>query len=95
MTRRLEPVRLDRTGNRITADFGENLTGWTPCGETSAYLLYRNDNWVPMGFTYDHYITQEQFESVPEEERARVLMRALLLEEDQIERLGDLLDPLP
>lgn len=26
--RRLEPVRLDRTGNRITADFGENLTGW-------------------------------------------------------------------
>ena len=33
----------------------EDLTGWTACGETSAYLLYRNDNWVPMGFTYDYY----------------------------------------
>ena len=74
---------------------GENLTGWTPCGETSAYLLYRNDNWVPMGFTYDYYITEDQFGSVPEEERARVLMRAVLLDEDQIERLDGLLQPLP
>lgn len=74
---------------------GENLTGWIPCGETSAYLLYRNDNWVPMGFTYDYYITEDQFGSVPEEERARVLMRAVLLDEDQIERLDGLLQPLP
>ena len=73
----------------------EDLTGWTACGETSAYLFYRNDNWVPMGFTYDYYLTQEQFESVPEEERARVLMRAVLLDEDQIRRLDGLLEPLP
>ena len=40
-------------------------------------------------------LTQEQFESVPEEERARVLMRAVLLDEDQIRRLDGLLEPLP
>lgn len=74
---------------------GEALTGWTQCGETSAYYLYRNDNWVPMGFAYDYYVTQEQLDSVPEAERARILMRALLLDEDQIETYAGLLSPLP
>ena len=73
----------------------ENLSGWTQCGETSAYLIYQNDNWVPMGFTYDYYVTQEQLETVPEEERAQILMRALLLDEDQLETYAGLLDPLP
>lgn len=73
----------------------ENLSGWTQCGETSAYLVYQNDNWVPMGFTYDYYVTQEQLETVPEEERAQILMRALLLDEDQLETYAGLLDPLP
>lgn len=73
----------------------ENLSGWTQCGETSAYLVYQNDNWVPIGFTYDYYVTQEQLETVPEEERAQILMRALLLDEDQLETYAGLLDPLP
>lgn len=74
---------------------GENLTGWTLCGETDAYQIYRNDNWVPMGFTYEYYVTPEQLETVPQEERAQILMRALLLEEDQVETYAGLLEPLP
>lgn len=74
---------------------GENLTGWTLCGETDAYQIYHNDNWVPMGFTYEYYVTPEQLETVPQEERAQILMRALLLEEDQVETYAGLLEPLP
>ena len=48
-----------------------------------------------MGFTYDYYVTQEQLDTVPEEERAQILMRALLLDEDQLETYAGLLDPLP
>ncbi|WP_300283221.1 YfhO family protein [uncultured Subdoligranulum sp.] len=74
---------------------GENLSGWTLCGQTSAYDVYQNDNWVPMGFTYDFYVTKAQLDAVPEKERAQILMRALLLDEDQIETYAGLLDPLP
>ncbi len=74
---------------------GENLSGWTLCGETDAYDIYHNDNWVPMGFTYNYYVTADQLETVPEEERAQILMRALLLDEDQIETYAGLLEPLP
>ena len=74
---------------------GENLSGWTLCGQTSAYDVYQNDNWVPMGFAYDFYVTKAQLDTVPEKERAQILMRALLLDEDQIETYAGLLDPLP
>ena len=74
---------------------GENLSGWTLCGQTSAYDVYQNDNWVPMGFTYDFYVTKAQLDTVPEKERAQILMRALLLDEEQIETYAGLLDPLP
>ena len=73
----------------------EALPGWTPAGQTGAFALYQNDNWVPMGFAYDYYVTQEQLDGVPEDERAQILLRALLLDDGQIARYGALLDPLP
>ena len=48
-----------------------------------------------MGFTYDYYVTADQLERVGEEERAQILCRALLLDEDQISAFGSLLRPLP
>ena len=84
-------VAKDKTGD--WAD--ENLEGWTLCAHTSAYDIYQNENWVPMGFTYRYYVTADQLETVPEEERAQILMRALLLDDDQIERYAGLLEPLP
>ena len=73
----------------------EALPGWTPAGQAGAFALYQNDNWVPMGFAYDYYVTQGQLDGVPEEERAQILLRALLLDDGQIARYGALLDPLP
>lgn len=73
----------------------ENAKGWTLYGETSRYAVYENNNWVPMGFAYDYYITEEQFESVPEKERGNLLMKALLLTEEQIAVYGGNLQPLP
>ena len=74
---------------------GKDLPGWQRTGETDAYALYENENWVPMGFTYDCYVTVDQLERVSEEERAQILCRAILLDDDQISAFGSLLEPLP
>lgn len=73
----------------------EALQGWTLTGEAGSYQIYENDNYVPMGFSYDFYITSQQLEEVPEEERGNLLMRAVLLDKDQIKRYSDILKPLP
>lgn len=73
----------------------EELPGWTRAAETSRYAVYQNDNWVPMGTAYAYYVTGEQLAEVPEKQRANILMKALLLEEEQIARFGTMLQPLP
>ena len=73
----------------------EKQQGWTYLRQAGSYAIYENDNWVPMGFTYQYYTTAEQFEKVAQTERGNLLMKALLLDEDQIERYGDVLQPLP
>lgn len=94
--RGLLSVRYTLTARDKVSDWeAQALPGWTKYAETDAYVIYENENWVPMGFTYDYYVTADQLERVGEEERAQILCRALLLDEDQISAFGSLLRPLP
>lgn len=71
------------------------LPGWRRTGETTAYAIYENENWVPMGFAFDYYVTADQLDRVNEDERAQILCRAVLLDDDQISAFGGILQPLP
>lgn len=73
----------------------EKVQGWTRFGETSRYAVYENDNFVPLGTAYDYYVTQDQLDTVPEDKRANVLMKAVMLDEEQISLYGANLKPLP
>ena len=72
----------------------EKLEGWNLVSSTTSYLIYENENWVPMGFTYDSYITEEDFETVSDTHAGNVLMKALLLTDEQVERYGQMMQNL-
>ena len=69
--------------------------GWTYLGETDGYALYRNDNYVPMGFTYDYYVTEATYETSIKTLRSNLLMRALVLEDEDAAQYGKYLTELP
>lgn len=69
--------------------------GWTYLADVDGYTLYHNDNYVPMGFTYDYYITEESYETTVKNTRANLLMRALVLSEEDAETYGKYLEKLP
>ena len=69
--------------------------GWVYWDTLDGFALYRNTNYVPMGFTYDYYVTEETYETVARSVRANLLMRALVLTEEQIEQYGHTLTELP
>lgn len=78
------------------AEFEEKApAGWTEVETQGSYVLYRNENVLPMGFTYDYYVTREEFDKVPKTSRAQLLCKAMLLEDDQLEEYGHLLEPIP
>ena len=68
--------------------------GWTYLGDVDGYALYRNDNYVPMGFTYDYYVTEATYETSIKTLRSNLLMRALVLEDEDVEKYSSYLTEL-
>lgn len=53
------------------------------------FYLYKNDNFLPIGFSYEFYITEEELLRIPEEKRLYAMLRALVLSEADAQKLGD------
>ena len=70
------------------------MLGFTYFDTQNGMCIYSNDNYLPMGFTYDKYISYDDYMNVSEGYRARTLLRAIVLSDEQIERYKDILDPL-
>lgn len=69
--------------------------GWSYYDTKDGFMLYENENYVPMGFTYDYYITEESYETTVKNTRSNLLMRALVLSEEDAETYGKYLEKLP
>ena len=73
----------------------ETDEGWTYLADVDGYTLYHNDNYVPMGFTYDYYVTKATYEASVKTLRSNLLMRALVLEDEDVAQYGKYLTELP
>ena len=69
--------------------------GWTYLADVDGYTLYHNDNYVPMGFTYDYYVTKATYEASVKTLRSNLLMRALVLEDEDVAQYRKYLTELP
>ena len=70
-------------------------SGWEHYETMDGFVLYENTNYVPMGFTYDYYITAETYENSMTSTRSNLLMRALVLSDEDVEKYGRYLTELP
>lgn len=70
--------------------------GWTAVDQQGGLVLFENENWLPMGLSYDHSLTEEEFEQIPKSGRAAVLCKAVVLREQDAKGLEGqgLLTPL-
>ena len=68
--------------------------GWTYLADVDGYTLYHNDNYVPMGFTYDYYVTEATYEASIKTLRSNLLLRALVLTDEDVAQYGKYLTEL-
>lgn len=71
-----------------------DLPGFVYDTTENGFHRFQNTAYVPMGFTYDTYISTNQWHTVPKNQRSNLLMRALVLTNEQIETYGDMLSPV-
>ena len=55
------------------------------------YYIYENDNHVPYGFSYDYYMSYKFCDEYSDENRAAMMLKAMLLTDKQIEKYSGIL----
>jgi len=61
------------------------MPGWMFYGNANGFDIYENAFYIPMGFTYDNYLTFSEAESLTEERRELVMLKALSVEDEVAE----------
>ena len=72
---------VDDSGNTRMPDFKYLDTD-------GGYNIYENENYIPYGFSYKYYITEDDFYALKETERSSVLLKAIVLTSKQINEYG-------
>ncbi len=67
------------------------MQGYEYIDTQSGYYIYKNNNYVPYGFSYDYYMTNEYFEGYSDIEKSALMLKAMLLSEEQIEKYKNIL----
>ena len=75
---------VDEDGETLMPDYKYIKT-------SGGYYVYENENYVPYGFSYDYYMTQEFCDDYNEDSRSRLMLKAILLNEKQIKKYGDIM----
>lgn len=78
-----------------SADTVNDYSGWTYVSEIEGYGIYRNENYIPMGFTYDSYVTAASYETLSKTQREKIMLMAIVLEQSQVEKYADILSMIP
>ena len=66
----------------FSVDGVDAMPGWTYCDTQQGFRIYQNDCFIPMGFTYEGYITRSEYEDLYEDNRQLVLLKALVVEDE-------------
>ena len=67
------------------------MPGWKFLMTRNEYNVYENEYYIPYGFTYDTYVTTEEYDKVEEENRSKLMLKSIVLTEEQAKKYGSFL----
>ena len=83
---------LNRTGGEsFVDDNGDTkMPGYSYTKTSGGYYVYENTNYIPYGFSYDYCMSETFCESYSAKNRAALMLKAILLTDEQILKYGDM-----
>lgn len=70
------------------------MPGWSYYDKQSEFEIWENEYYIPMGFCYDEYILQEDYEEIEEMNRTKLMLKAMVLTSEQAEKYSFISDKL-
>lgn len=71
--------------------YGPSMPGFVYHSNQDQYLIYENENYIPMGFTYDYAMSAEDAKAYGQEHVHQMLLKAMVLSDGDLEKYADLL----
>ncbi len=86
-------LERESSSDDFTDKNGDNeMPGYEFVGSESGYNIYENNNYIPYGFSYDLYMSSEYCSQYSEEDKSKLLLKAILLSREQIEKYGHMFE---
>ena len=70
------------------------MPGYQYVDTQNGYKIYENMYYLPYGFYFDKYITEDQYYACDEDKRHLLLMKAIVLNDEQVKKYGGLMTHL-
>ena len=78
--------------NNFANDEGKTkMPGYKYIDTQNGFKIYENKYYLPYGFYFDKYITEDQYYSLDEDLRHLLLMKAIVLTDEQANRFGSMM----
>ena len=88
-------IQTYKTENSDTVTLLDNMRSFEKIDEQDGFTIYKNNAYVPIGYSYNYYITDKDYEATGKSNRDNMLLKATVLSDEQIEKYSDIMDELP
>lgn len=63
---------------------------WTYLKTCNGFDIYENDCYIPMGFVYDSFVTEEEFDRVNDMNKTEAILYSMVLSKEQMKKYSDI-----
>lgn len=85
----------DKTLEKFTDEDGEpKMPGYKYLKTDGGYHIFKNQNFIGYGFSYDYYMSRDYCENYDGKTRCDLMLKALLLSDEQIKKYGGIMNDI-
>lgn len=77
---------VDDTNNFCSENGITQMPGWRYYDRQSDFDIWENDYYIPMGFCYDNYISEKEYDKCSKGCRSQLMLKAMVLSDEQINK---------
>lgn len=66
------------------------MPGYNYIATENGFDIYENQYYIPMGFTYDQFLSKEEFSDMSDNVKHLALLKAMVLSQDQMKKYADI-----
>ena len=74
----------------INEDGDTRMPYWKYLKSCNGFDIYENEYYIPMGFAYDSYVTEEEFERVGDVHKTEAILYSMVLSREQMKKYSDI-----